>query len=141
MTAPEPTTGFAWPVRVYWEDTDGSGVVFYANYLRYMERARTEWCRAAGLDQSRLQAGEGLVFTVVSAQLQFHRPARLDDLLQVTVDIETAKRASLTLRQEVHRDTLEGELLVAGRVRVACVDAARFRPRAFPATFLRLIAA
>jgi acyl-CoA thioester hydrolase len=139
MNRPEPVAGFVWPVRVYWEDTDGGGVVFYANYLRYLERARTEWCRAAGFDQSRLQAAQGLVFTVVSAGLNYHRPARLDDLLAVTVDVEQAKRASLTLRQEVRRGSRDGELLVSGRVRVACVDMAGFRPRAFPDEFRRLL--
>jgi len=141
MKAPAAAAGFCWPVRVYWEDTDAGGVVFYANYLRYMERARTEWCRAAGIDQSRLQAEEGLVFTVVSTEVEYLRPARLDDLLTVTVAIETARRASLTLAQEVRRGDRDGELLVRGRVRVACVDTAGFRPRAFPGSFRRLVAA
>lgn len=140
MNAGPPTTGFAWPVRVYWEDTDGGGVVFYANYLRYLERARTEWCRAAGIDQSRLQAAQGLVFTVTTAALEFHRPARLDDLLTVTVAVEQLKRASVSLRQEVRRGGIEGELLVTGRVRVACVETAGFRPRALPESLRRLLA-
>ena len=141
MNVPAATTGFCWPVRVYWEDTDAGGVVFYANYLRYMERARTEWCRAAGIDQSRLQAEDGLVFTVVSTEVDYLRPARLDDLLAVTVAVESAKRASMTMLQEVRRGDRDGELLVSGRVRVACVDTAAFRPRAFPETFRRLLAA
>ncbi len=140
MNATPPTTGFVWPVRVYWEDTDGGGVVFYANYLRYLERARTEWCRAAGIDQSQLQAVQGLVFTVTAAALEFHRPARLDDLLAVTVGVEQLKRASLTLRQEVRRGRVEGELLVTGRVRVACVETTGFRPRALPESLRRLFA-
>jgi len=141
MNLPAATTGFCWPVRVYWEDTDAGGVVFYANYLRYMERARTEWCRAAGIDQSRLQAEQGLVFTVVHTEVEYLRPARLDDLLAVMVAIESAKRASLTMLQEVRRGGRDGELLVRGRVRVACIELAGFRPRAFPETFRRLLAA
>lgn len=141
MNSRAASAGFVWPVRVYWEDTDAGGVVFYANYLRYLERARTEWCRAAVSTSRGCRPRKALVFTVVSTEVQYHRPARLDDLLAVTVDLEEARRVSLVLRQEVRRESATGGLLVSARVRVACVDAAGFRPRAFPAAFRRMIAA
>lgn len=141
MSGQAAAPGFVWPVRVYWEDTDGGGVVFYANYLRYLERARTEWCRAAGFDQSRLAADEQVLFSVVDVELSYRAPARLDDLLAVTVAIEKAGRASLVLAQRVHRGSVDGELLLTGRVRVGCVDARSFRPRGFPEDFRKVVCA
>jgi len=130
---------FSWPVRVYWEDTDAGGVVYYANYLKFMERARTEWLRFMGIEQLPLQQEQGLMFVVVNAQTNFQRPARYGDLLQVTCAVETWSKASLTFRQEVLRDaeSAEREVLVTGQVRVACVDAVKFRPRALPDSILR----
>ncbi len=123
---------FFWPVRVYYEDTDVGGIVYYANYLRFMERARTEWLRALGVEQDRLRRDTGRVFVVRSAQLDFHRPARLDDALQVGVRLLECRRASLRLEQRVLRGAGAVELCCAAQVRPACVDAASLRPRAIP---------
>ena len=123
---------FAWPVRVYWEDTDAGGVVYYANYLKFMERARTEWLRAKGIEQRPLQEQLGIIFVVVDAQIQFRRPARYGDLLAVTCSIAEHSRTSLSFRHEIHRDTAQGELVSAGAVRAACVDSRTFKPRPLP---------
>ncbi len=123
---------FSWPVRVYYEDTDLGGVVYYANYLRFMERARTEWLRQLGVDQTRLLAERGLIFVIVSAEVRYVQPARFNDELLVTVDLESTRRTVLSFAQEIRRDTLDGDLLTQGSVRAACVNAANFRPRAIP---------
>ena len=130
---------FSWPVRVYWEDTDAGGIVYYANYLKFMERARSEWLRALGIEQGPLQRDQGIMFVVVDAQSHFQRPARYGDLLQVSCEIEKWTRTSLTFRQEVARSTeaADRELLVTGTVRVACLDAAKFRPRALPESLIK----
>ncbi|MDT0617410.1 tol-pal system-associated acyl-CoA thioesterase [Salinisphaera sp. P385] len=124
---------FEWPIRVYYEDTDASGVVYHANYLRYFERARTEWLRALGYDQASLAAELGVVFTVVSATLAFRRPARLDDMLIADVVISEVRRASLSFEQTLRR---EREHVASGQFRVACVDAHGFRPRAVPSVIV-----
>ena len=120
---------FTWPTRVYWEDTDGGGVVYYANYLKFMERARTEWLRAQGHSQAELAEKFGYVFAVVEVKVNYRRPARLDDQLQVTCIPVPEGRASIRFRQSIRcgEDTLAD-----GEVRVACVDAKSFRPRALP---------
>lgn len=123
------TEPFRHATRVYWEDTDAGGIVYYANYLKYFERARTEWLRAIGVDQRALRERDGAIFVVSEAALRYHRPARLDDLLQVTVAVREAARASLTLEQRALRGT---ELLAEGEVRIACVDAPTLRPRRIP---------
>ncbi|HXC57695.1 MAG TPA: tol-pal system-associated acyl-CoA thioesterase [Steroidobacteraceae bacterium] len=120
-----------WPVRVYYEDTDAGGVVYHAGYLRFLERARTEWLRALGYSQARLKAEESLVFTVVSMQLEFLKPARLDDLLRVRSSATLAGGASVTFEQEILRG--DSERILAAQVRVACLDATEFRPRRLPA--------
>jgi acyl-CoA thioester hydrolase len=122
---------FSWPVRVYWEDTDASGVVYHANYLRWFERARTEWLRARGFDQERLRVELGAAFTVASLEIRYLRPARLDDALSVEVIVAELRRASLSFRQVLRR-AADGERLSEATVRVGCVDAASFRPRAIP---------
>ena len=122
-------------LRVYWEDTDAGGVVFYANYLKFFERARTEWLRALGLGQQALRDATGAIFIVSDTALRYLAPARLDDLLTVTVQPVEAGRASMTLQQQAWRNNGDGEpatLLCEGRIRVGCVDAASFRPRRFP---------
>ena len=122
-------TEFTWRARVYWEDTDGGGVVFYANYLKYMERARTEWLRSRGHAQSELAEKHGLVFAVVEVKLNYRKPARLDDQLDISCVPVPEGRASIRFQQTVRRgDTV----LVSGEVRVACVDAKTFRPRGLP---------
>lgn len=127
---------FTWPVRVYWEDTDAGGIVYYANYLKFMERARTEWLRALGLEQGPLQENEGLIFVIVDTQLQFKKPAHYGDQLSITATVTEHTRATLTFTQTVLRDSAAGEVLVAGDVRVACLDAKLFRPRGLPKTLV-----
>jgi acyl-CoA thioester hydrolase len=129
---PQPER-FVWPVRVYWEDTDGGGVVYHAAYLKFLERARTELLRAAGVVQSRLREEHGLVFAIRGVQMRFIKPARLDDLLQVETWIERRGRASLDFGQRILR---AGEPLVTAAVAAACIDAASFRPAAMPAGLL-----
>ena len=120
---------FSWPTRVYWEDTDAGGVVYHAQYLAFMERARTEWMRAQGHGQERLRDEHDLVFAVRSMRIDFRLPARLDDTLQVSVALRECRRASLVLVQSIHR----GEtLLLDAEVRVAALSAASFKPRPIP---------
>jgi acyl-CoA thioester hydrolase len=140
---------FVWPIRTYWEDTDAGGIVYYANYLKFMERARTEWLRALGIDQVRLKDEHGLIFVVVDVEAHYRKPARYGDQLQVTCTVRETTRASITLDQEVYRDAaaqgcanavgagcagtaIGGELLLDGRVRAACLDAQTYRPRPLP---------
>lgn len=123
---------FAWPLRVYWEDTDGGGVVYYANYLKYLERARSEWLRSIGIDQSALYRDERIQFVVVEAHVHYRKPARYDDLLYALAGIVSHKGASVTFDQEVRRDDPGGELLLSATIRAACLDADRLRPRALP---------
>ena len=121
---------FSWPVRVYYEDTDAGGIVFYANYLKFFERARTEWLRAAKVGQQALRDEHGAIFVVKNASIDYHAPARLDDALNLTLSIEKLGHASVQfLQQAWHGDVL----LASARVKVACVDAATLRPRALPA--------
>ena len=129
---------FRFQLRVYWEDTDAGGVVFYANYLKFFERARTEWLRALGHEQERLRTESGIVFVVTDTSLRYLQPARLDDLLSVTVDIKHAGRAQLTIAQQAWRvpvqtSTPQPEALLAeGTIRIGCVDAGTFRPQRIP---------
>lgn len=122
---------FSFPTRVYWEDTDAGGVVYHAQYLAFLERARTEWMRALGYGQELLREKHALVFAVREMRIDFHRPARLDDALQVTVALRQCRRASAVFAQEIRRGDA---LLVAAQVRVAALDAGGFRPRAIPET-------
>jgi acyl-CoA thioester hydrolase len=135
--SPPPSGGFhfTWPVRVYYEDTDAGGVVYHANYLRFLERARSEWLRALGFEQDDLSARDGVIFAVVAARLEFLKPARFNDLLTVGVKLDRLGRASLELTQAVLRapDTL----LCRADVRLACLDGASFRPRPMPDALLR----
>lgn len=120
---------FSWPTRVYWEDTDAGGVVYHAQYLAFLERARTEWMRAIGHGQESLRAGHDLVFAVRAMRIDFRQPARLDDALDVSVALTQCRRASLVLDQTIGRG---GERLLDAQVRVAALGAADFRPRAIP---------
>ena len=120
---------FSWPTRVYWEDTDAGGVVYHAQYLAFLERARTEWLRARGKGQQALRVDHGLVFAVRAMQIEFRQPARLDDALLVSVELRECRRASLVLAQAIDRD---GVRLLDAQVRVAALNASDFRPRAIP---------
>ena len=134
-TAPGP---FILPLRVYYEDTDTAGIVYYANYLRYLERGRTEWLRALGVEQLRLAEETGIVFAVRSLNIEYLKPARLDDPLAVLTELTLAGRAQVTLKQWIERG---GETLVEATVRVACLDAKKMKPAALPADLRRKMGA
>ncbi len=123
------SSGFRLTQRVYWEDTDAGGVVYYANYLRFLERARTDWLRSLGLQQERLRHEAGWVFVVAHVDARYLKPARLDDLLDISADILQLERASVLFGQQVRRGN---ELLLDAKVRAACVDAQSFKPRRLP---------
>ena len=120
---------FSFGLRVYYEDTDAAGIVYYANYLRFMERARTEWLEALGFPLAAFEAAHGVMFAVVRAEIDFLRPARLNDRLDVTVAPRALRGARLEVAQEIHRGD---EPLVRGLIVLACVDVARFRPARIP---------
>jgi acyl-CoA thioester hydrolase len=122
---------FRWPIRVYYEDTDAAGIVYYANYLRFFERARTEWLRALDISQERLASTDNLQFVVAHAEVSFVKPARLDDALVVTATIAERARTYLTFAQELLR---VDELLARARVQVACVDRTSLAPRRLPSS-------
>jgi acyl-CoA thioester hydrolase len=125
---------FSWPTRVYWEDTDAGGVVYHAQYLAFLERARTEWMRAHGYGQELLRRDHDLVFAVRAMRIDFRAPARLDDVLEVSVALRQCRRASLVMTQEIRRDGPHSEsvLLLDAEVRVAALTADGFRPRPIP---------
>ncbi len=128
---PEPLVKpFRWPVRVYWEDTDAGGVVYHAGYLRFMERARSEWMRALGVDQMAFKQATGLAFMVRDMQIDFLKPGLLDDELSVTVEVKQWRAASILFAQAVTK--ADGSCLIRASVRVACVDLARMRPAPIP---------
>lgn len=130
---------FIWRVRVYYEDTDAGGVVYHASYLRFMERARTEWLREIGLEQEAVRANLNLGFIVRAASLDYRRGARLDDLLDVSVTIARRGGASLEFDQEVRR-VLDGALCCRGLIKVACVASDSLRPKPLPKQLLAEIA-
>lgn len=117
------------PVRVYYEDTDAAGIVYYPNYLRFMERCRTEWLRSAGFDIRAVSETYGLVFVVRAAGIDYLKPARLSDLLTVSVTIQKFGRASLVLEQQIHRDA---ELICSGQIRLASLNALTLKPIPIP---------
>jgi acyl-CoA thioester hydrolase len=131
---------FGWPVRVYWEDTDAGGIVFYANYLKFFERARTEWLRAAGIAQHALRARTGGMFVVAATDLRYHRAARLDDQLLVTARVQESGRACLTIAQQAYLgpDTC-GPLLCEATIRIGWVMADTLRPARMPPTILEAL--
>lgn len=137
---------FTWPVRVYWEDTDAGGIVFYANYLKFFERARTEWLRHRGIEQQRLREQSGGMFVVTSSEVKYRQPARLDDLLLVTARVVEAGRASLTIEQTAlpdapHSAGAVAPVLCEGLIRIGWVDAATLRPRRIPPDILTALGA
>ena len=136
---------FRWESRVYWEDTDGGGIVYYANYLRFLERARTEWLRSLGYSQRALAEEPGIVFAVVSLNIEYRKPAKLDDELLITCEPKVEGAASIVFAQQIYRsaggaqasgtqaiDQGPASLLVEASARVACLDARTLRPRRLP---------
>ncbi|HRP35301.1 MAG TPA: tol-pal system-associated acyl-CoA thioesterase [Gammaproteobacteria bacterium] len=124
---------FSWPVRVYYEDTDLGGVVYYANYLRFLERARSEWLRHLGVSQTRLLEEARLLFAITRVAIDYQKPARFEDELVVTVELARLRRASMEFRQAIHRGGTDGELLCTAQVTAACLDADSMRPKPLPA--------
>ena len=122
---------FSHPIRVYWEDTDAGGVVYHAQYLAFLERARSEWLRARGRDQERMRREHDLVFAVRAMQVDFRAPARLDDDLVATAVLRECRNASMVFAQEVRRGD---KLLLSATVRIAVLAASTFRPRPLPET-------
>lgn len=120
---------FSHTLRVYWEDTDAGGVVFYANYLKFFERARTEWLRHLGVAQQALRESTGAIFVVTDTRVRYRAPARLDDELLVTVVLAAQGTASMTLQQQAWRGQT---LLAEGEIRIGCVDDGTFKPRRIP---------
>jgi acyl-CoA thioester hydrolase len=132
----EGATAFRLAIRVYWEDTDAAGIVFYANYLKFFERARTEWLRSLGFDQEQLRAEAGIAFVVAETAVRYRLPARLDDMLDITVRVVHLGQASLEVAQEAWRGS---DLLAEGTIRVGCVELGTFRPRRVPDDILSKI--
>ena len=146
--ASDADVAYRFTLRVYWEDTDAGGIVFYANYLKFFERARTEWLRSLGHQQEQMRLRDGVMFVVTDTRVRYLRPARLDDLLDVTVRIEHAGRARMTIAQQAWklapanvdpcapradaRLDAKPELLAEGTIRIGCVDAGTFRPARIP---------
>ncbi|WP_028081503.1 tol-pal system-associated acyl-CoA thioesterase [Solimonas soli] len=131
-------TVFVFPARVYYEDTDVSGVVYHANYLRFFERARTEWLRALGLGQDALMRDLGIAFTVANMEIDFRMPARLDDALEIHTAVPLIRRASIVFEQTLYRAG-ERQLLARAKVRVGCVGSTDFRPVPLPEALERAI--
>ena len=127
---------FVLPVRVYLEDTDAQGVVYNASYFRFLERARTEWLRAHGVDHNRIREQEGILLVLVSTELRFSRPAKLDDMLYITAELSELKGARFLFDQSVRRESPDGEILCRGVAEVACMDVEQRKPRRVPASLL-----
>ncbi len=123
---------FIFQARIYWEDTDAGGIVYYANYLRFLERARSEWLRARGVSQRALATEPGVVFSVVALDVQYRRPARLDDPIAISCEPVRSGGASLGFEQSIWRDSAAGELLLEATVRIACLDVRSLKPRRLP---------
>lgn len=128
---------FTWPVRVYWEDTDAGGVVYYANYLKFLERARSEWLRALGIGQTELAARDGVLFVVRRVEADYRKPAHFDDVLTVSCRLLETGHASLAIEQRIGRGD---EILLTARVKAACVTTASFRPAKIPTHILERLA-
>ncbi len=127
---------FIWPVRVYYEDTDSGGVVYHANYLKFMERARTEWLRALGFEQDTLKNEQGIIFAVRAISVDFRKPARFNQLLEVSAKVIQHGKASLSFEQHIRHNN---ELLCSGQVRLACLDAATLKAHPIPRHLLALL--
>lgn len=127
-------TIFHWPVRVYYEDTDAGGVVFYANYLKFFERARTEMLRSLGFEQDQMIAEQKLIFVVRSVQIDYLKPARFNESIDVTAEVILIKKVSLNFKQVITRGE---DLLCKGNVRIACLDAETLKPKSIPEDLLQ----
>ena len=138
LSLPQGERIFAWPVRVYWEDTDAGGIVFYANYLKFFERARTEWLRSLGIEQSRLRESTGGIFVVGETSVRYHRPARLDDELLVTAGVQESGRASLIIAQQAFVRGQDAPLC-EGTIRIGWVQASTLKPARIPPTILEAL--
>ena len=138
MNKPTP---FQFPIRIYWEDTDAGGIVFYANYLKFFERARTEWLRALGFGQQVLRDESGGMFVVSETTVKYHSPARLDDTLVVTAELQEAGRVSLTIAQRAYLRTPDqtDRLLAEGTIRLGWVDSQTVKPGRIPAPVLEAL--
>ena len=134
--SPVPAAHFHHPVRVYWEDTDAGGIVFYANYLKFFERARTEWLRALGHSQQEMVDTTGCMFVVQETTVRYVRPARLDDVLTITVDVRERGRASLRIAQQAW---CGDRLLAEGEIRIGCVERATMKPHRIPGPIFEAI--
>src|ERR1700691_415723 len=138
-------SAFSWPVRVYWEDTDAGGVVYYASYLKFLERARTEWLRSCGFSQQALAQDPGIIFPVMNLSIQYKRPARLDDELLVSCEARAQGATVIRFVQQIARRVPEAaagaHTLAAAEVQVVCVDAGTFRPKRLPSFLMNALAA
>ena len=130
---------FHFAIRIYWEDTDAGGIVFYANYLKFFERARTEWLRAKGIEQQALREQTGGMFVVTGTEMKYHRPARLDDVLYVSAEPVQLGRASVVIGQTARLGAPDGPLLCEGTIRIGWVDAARMQSARLPAGLLQAL--
>ncbi len=144
---------FSWPVRVYYEDTDSGGVVYYANYLKFMERARTELLRSIGYEQDQLQQELGIIFAVHSANIQYKKPARFNNELNVLTSITSLGKASIDFKQSIYLEPspdvtvstgsvspeLPAELLSEAEIKIACLNATKFTPQSIPASIIEKI--
>ncbi len=136
---------FSWPVRVYYEDTDSGGVVYYANYLKFMERARTELLRSIGFEQDKIQQELGILFAVFSASIQYKKPARFNDELDVITSITSLGKASITFKQSIflkstfHSQVRPATLLSTAEIKIACLNAEKFTPQSVPASIIKKI--
>jgi acyl-CoA thioester hydrolase len=128
-----------WQARVYWEDTDAGGIVYYANYLRFLERARTEWLRTQGIWQRALESDDGAIFTIVELQVRYRLPARLDDLLWISCEPAREGGATLSFGQRIWRERVDGELVLTATARAACLDAKTLKPRRLPPIVVRAL--
>ena len=133
MNSGETAQPFEWLIRVYYEDTDAQGVVYYANYFRYMERARTEWLRSLGVDQSHLLNEERRMFVVTQSNAKFLSPARFNDEVVVTARLSGLTRATFDIEQNIYLNSLDGKLLISGGITAAFLNADTMRPMRVPA--------
>ena len=139
-TGRQSTAPFEWPLRIYWEDTDAGGIVFYANYLKFFERARTEWLRAKGIEQQALRDATGGMFVVSDAQVRYLFPARLDDELFVTATPQEIGRASMTIWQQAFLKTPgQTKLLCEATIRIGWINAATYKPARIPPSLLEAL--